>query len=325
MSDVNFPVIDFSDFENRYAVIADQVLEASKNIGFFYITNHNGPSADQFKRAFEMSEEFFTQPMEKKIQHGKTSLNTLEGYITYTPQKLGDKDVVCDSDKETYDIIPVSKSQNLASVFSENKEDLDTFYKGMYETSMKIFELLAFAMKIPANPETGANDYFTSRHRYDKPYATSILRFLRYPNEESTGRSEDVVASEHTDYGTITLLSQRDIAGLQVDIDDTWTEIPIVHDAILVNMGGAIEYWTRGLLRGALHRVVATPELKQKDRYSIAFFTTPETGVKLSGIDSPVLPEKMPEFKDVPNDRELTSDEYMAERFKSSSYLKKKD
>ena len=87
--------------------------------------------------------------------------------------------------------------------------------------------------KIPANPETGANDYFTSRHRYDKPYATSILRFLRYPNEESTGRSEDVVASEHTDYGTITLLSQRDIAGLQVDIDGTWTEIPIVHDAIL--------------------------------------------------------------------------------------------
>ena len=54
MSDVNFPVIDFSDFENRYAAIASQVLEASKNIGFFYITNHNGPSADQFKRAFEM-------------------------------------------------------------------------------------------------------------------------------------------------------------------------------------------------------------------------------------------------------------------------------
>ena len=54
MADVNFPVIDFSDFENRYAAIASQVLEASKNIGFFYIRNHNGPSADQFKRAFEM-------------------------------------------------------------------------------------------------------------------------------------------------------------------------------------------------------------------------------------------------------------------------------
>ncbi|KAI9278453.1 hypothetical protein BDA99DRAFT_554088 [Phascolomyces articulosus] len=320
---VNFPVIDFSDFETRYATIADQVLEASKNIGFFYITNHNGPSAAQFKRAFEMSEAFFTQPMEQKIQYGKTSLNILEGYITYTPAKLGDKDVVCDSDKETYDILPLIKPQNIAGAFIDNKEELDTFYKGMYDTSMKIFELLAFAMKIPANPGTGANDYFTSRHRYDKPYATSILRFLRYPSEDSTGRSESVVASEHTDYGTITLLSQRDIAGLQVDIDGTWTEIPIVHDAILVNMGGAIEYWTRGLLRGALHRVVATPELKSKDRYSIAFFTTPESGVKLAGIDSPILPAKMPEFTEVPNDRELTSDEYMAERFKSSSYLKK--
>ncbi|KAI9246043.1 hypothetical protein BDA99DRAFT_527339, partial [Phascolomyces articulosus] len=33
---VSFPVIDFSDFDNRYAFIAEKVLEASKSIGFFF-------------------------------------------------------------------------------------------------------------------------------------------------------------------------------------------------------------------------------------------------------------------------------------------------
>ncbi|KAI9490131.1 hypothetical protein BDB00DRAFT_875590 [Zychaea mexicana] len=331
----NFPVVDFSDFGNRYDIIAKEVLEACRTIGFFYIKNHNGPTSLQFKRAFEMSEAFFTQPTETKIRFGKFELSCLEGYISLTPQRVDDKEIVYDNDKEqvpeyylyrgklVFDILPLSKPQNLPFAFQDNKQELDAFYKGMHSTVMNIFELLAFALQIPANPETGANDYLSSRHRYEKPFATSILRFLRYPSVESTGRDEEVVASAHTDYGSITLLSQRDIAGLQVEIDGVWTEIPKVDDAILVNVGGALEYWTRGLLKGALHRVVATPELQANDRYSIAFFVVPETNTMLTGMPSPLLPAKMPDLEDVPTDRELTSDEYMMERFKSSSYLKR--
>jgi isopenicillin N synthase-like dioxygenase len=65
------PIIDVSriysnDVEDRKAV-AEEIREASKNIGFFYMVNH-GIDARYSECAFEQAKRFFALPEEKKME-----------------------------------------------------------------------------------------------------------------------------------------------------------------------------------------------------------------------------------------------------------------
>ena len=46
-------------------------------------------------------------------------------------------------------------------------------------------------------------------------------------------KGNDVIHTTHVDNTTFTLLSQKEIKGLQVEIDAAWVDIPIIQDAIL--------------------------------------------------------------------------------------------
>ena len=62
------PRIDFSDFKARKGEIADQLWQASTDIGFFQIVNHGIPQ-EQIDEAFAMTERFFALPHEIKAQY----------------------------------------------------------------------------------------------------------------------------------------------------------------------------------------------------------------------------------------------------------------
>ena len=47
------PVVDFNDFENRSSIIAQEVLDACKTIGFFYVVNHQIPK-EMIEEAFAL-------------------------------------------------------------------------------------------------------------------------------------------------------------------------------------------------------------------------------------------------------------------------------
>jgi isopenicillin N synthase-like dioxygenase len=61
---------------------------------------------------------------------------------------------------------------------------------------------------------------------------------------------------------------------------------------ILVNIGDMLSYWTNGLLRSTVHRVVFPHEMpeisesKPRDRYSIAFFCQPVGSTELVPVPS---------------------------------------
>lgn len=44
---------------------------------------------------------------------------------------------------------------------------------------------------------------------------------------------------------------------------------------LIVNVRGILEYWTNGLFKSTMHRVVFRPEHQEMDRYSIACFNQP--------------------------------------------------
>lgn len=104
-------------------------------------------------------------------------------------------------------------------------------------------------------------------------------------------------AGAHSDYGTITLLFQRPgQPGLEIlTADEKWAPVPIWPDAsktqnkddfppILINIGDMLSFWTNGLLKSTVHRVVfplaerspsASADEKPVDRYSVVFFCHP--------------------------------------------------
>lgn len=98
----------------------------------------------------------------------------------------------------------------------------------------------------------------------------------------------------HSDFGTLTLLFQQEVGGLEVAdmsstekltsaaVEKSATFIPVEPnpDTILVNVGYLLMRWTNARWRNSVHRVSAPPSLINMEiipeRYSFAFFSFPD-------------------------------------------------
>ena len=83
---------------------------------------------------------------------------------------------------------------------------------------------------------------------------------------------------EHTDYSGFTFLWRNKTNGLQAKVDDDWYDVPLLEedqDALLINLGDLMEFWTNATWHSPLHRVVNTSP--HHDLVSIVMFT----GMKL--------------------------------------------
>lgn len=140
--------------------------------------------------------------------------------------------------------------------------------------------------------------WFVSRHE-GQGTRGSVLRLLHYPPLEREdvldGNGDvDVRAGAHSDYGSVTLLFQQEgQPGLQVRGADGWEDVVVDPEGkgkvpVLVNIGDLLSYWTGGLLRSTVHRVVF-PNGVGKDRYSIAYFCHPLDHVELEPVPSPIV------------------------------------
>lgn len=86
--------------------------------------------------------------------------------------------------------------------------------------------------------------------------------------------------SRKTDYGSITLLFQDPVGGLQVKNPRSgeFTAAPPIPGTIVVNAGDLLARWSNDVLRSTLHRVVAPSGEGREEtpkRQSIAFFCNP--------------------------------------------------
>lgn len=173
---------------------------------------------------------------------------------------------------------------------------------------MRVLEAFAIALEIPE--EHGGASWFKDRHPYDKK-SGQILRFLKYPRGGEESYKEPVRAGAHSDYGSITLLFQRDVPGLEVQASRTeWISAPLIKDAILVNVGDQIEFWTNGLFKSTMHRVVFLPEHAHVDRYSIPFFVHPSDETLLTPIPSTIVPPASSKK----GDEVITAEEHLRRR-----------
>jgi isopenicillin N synthase-like dioxygenase len=151
----------------------------------------------------------------------------------------------------------------------------------------------------------------------------------------------DIRAGAHSDYGSCTLLFQRaGQPGLEIrTAGDEWAPVAVIPTAyeaistttppILVNIGDLLSYWTNGLLRSTIHRVIF-PAGEKKDRYSIAYFCHPANDEKLVPVPSKIVEAcKLEEGAEVgygggaTTERAMTAKEHLMNRLEATYGFRK--
>lgn len=117
-------------------------------------------------------------------------------------------------------------------------------------------------------------------------------------HQETLNHEGDIRAGAHSDYGSLTLLFQRPgQPGLEIlTPQSTWSPVPIwppdtehlPFPPILVNIGDLMQFWTEGMLKSTVHRVVF-PQFENQDRYSIAYFCHPLDHIGIEPVPSQLI------------------------------------
>jgi isopenicillin N synthase-like dioxygenase len=118
---------------------------------------------------------------------------------------------------------------------------LNDYFAAMNAIKASLLQLVAVGLDLDV-------DYFTRLHNEDN----DTLRLIRYhPVTRDVGNR----CKEHSDYGTLTLLSIDGVSGLEAFFEGQWLPVPYVKGALVVNIGTLLSEWTQGKLLATLHRV----------------------------------------------------------------------
>lgn len=192
--------------------------------------------------------------------------------------------------KEAFNIAPPHPTlQPLPQPLSAQKNLIQEFQKSCHKLCTSILSLLGTALAIP-DPE-----YFSTRHDQARGPSGTIFRMLFYPTSAGDAVQEETIrAGAHSDYGSITLLFRLPgQPGLELLTEGGWVTVPVNPDTaqlseppILVNIGDLLSFWTNGMLKSTVHRVVFSDG---EERYSMAYFCHPLDDVKLETVPSKVI------------------------------------
>ncbi|TFK43673.1 hypothetical protein BDQ12DRAFT_675365 [Crucibulum laeve] len=299
-SSFRIPVIDFAKFratksEREKKETSNEIVSAFKESGFIYLTGHGIPTAT-IDSTFRKSKEFFGMPSEVKDKLAWEDPRSNRGYV-----KVGRERVTQSADPSE-----IAALREKAPDFKESMEigrDWDSewknqwpeesdapqfkssmlnFYQICHDLHVHIMRSIALGLQLE---ETFFDDKINDQ--------CHNLRLLSYPPIkrsllESEGQAR---AGAHSDYGTLTLLFQDSVGGLEVQNPHTGdfvaaTPIP---GTIVINVGDLMARWSNDVLRSTLHRVVAPPakQISEKEtvtpaRQSIAFFCNPNFSAEIS-------------------------------------------
>lgn len=125
---------------------------------------------------------------------------------------------------------------------------------------------------------------------------------LHYPPVPRRGVGGGRIGA-HSDFGTLTLLWQDRVGGLEVKVrragegekvegEEAWVHVAPVEGAVLVNVGDLLERWSNGRWLSAVHRVVAPPGEGEgegedevcQERYSLPFFATADDDTVIDAL-----------------------------------------
>ncbi|KAI0037000.1 thymine dioxygenase [Vararia minispora EC-137] len=280
------PIIDFEPFltgSNKQAV-ADEILKSLKAVGFVQLINHGVPQ-EKVDEMFRWSKSFFSLPLEtKQLAPHPPSGTHHRGYSApgrekvlqhvYDKEKVEAMRLNVPDVKESFEV-GREDDKIMPNIWLPDgvlpgfKQACLDFYWTCDITKFRILGALALGLGLDEN-------YFESSHKV----GDNQLRLLHYPSlpEQSLKNGEAARIGQHSDFGSITMLFQDAVGGLEVEDPNNPGEfkaVPSVENALVVNAGDFLMRWSNDLIRSTIHRVQAPPGSSKDgatpERYSIPY------------------------------------------------------
>ena len=307
---LNIPVIDFAPFVADAPVgkeqVAKAIYHACHDVGFLYLKNHGIPQ-DAIDQAFEQSRQFFDLPMAEKQKIAWSSGASNRGYVGIERERLdetkpGDLKEAFNLGKEVSPQQAAEQPKLVLNRWPEGQDDfrqtITDFFNLCATGAARVFRAFAIALQMP---ET----YILDKHQAQN----YTLRLLHYPPLGVPPKPGQIRAGAHSDYGTLTLLFQDDVGGLEVKtLGDDWIPAPSLPGTILINTGDLTERWSNDVFRSTKHRVALPQgEKAMGDRYSIAFFCQPDSEAEIVCFPTCQSDENPPKYPPVKSGEYLLS------------------
>lgn len=308
---LDIPLIDFSPFLTDDAAgqqrVAAEIYRACREVGFLYLTHHGIPQS-AIELAFEQSKQFFALPLAEKQRLAWSSEFSNRGYVGIERERLdetqpGDLKEAFNMGKE---VTPAEAKATGAELVlnrwpegqAEFQATITEFFAVCTAGADRILRAFAIALAMP-------EEFIVKKHA-SRHYT---LRLLHYPSLATPPKPGQIRAGAHSDYGTLTLLFQDDVGGLEVlNRQGDWLSAPSVPGAVLINTGDLMERWSNDVFRSTKHRVgLPSADKAMCDRYSIAFFCQPDTEAEIVCLPTCQSEENPPKYPPVKSGEYLLS------------------
>jgi isopenicillin N synthase-like dioxygenase len=257
--------------------VAAEVDESLQQAGFILVTGH-GVDQSLAAAVRTASRDFFTQPLEVKQRYsvpvgghgwigpGAEANGYSEG--TETPPDLKESySLGAETATGDPDVDRIWFAPNVWPDEAPGWQSLVTEYTdAVRRLSDDLLALFAHALGLPSNPWAVLSD---------RP--TWTMNINHYPPVSVVGEPEpgQFRIGPHTDFGTVTVLDREPGAGgLQVYSEaGGWEDAPYDPDALTVNIGDLLEYWSGRRWPSGRHRVLPPqPEAPEEDLVSLIYF-----------------------------------------------------
>jgi isopenicillin N synthase-like dioxygenase len=263
------PILDLRDWiaGGPIAPLAAQFKAACSKTGFFYVINHGMPQ-HVVDCVFDAARRYFALPIEERLKD-KIDERFRRGFMpTGVTQHPGHKPDLKESYVLGLDLAP-DDPDVLAGrpLHGPNKWPADKpwlkeaamdYFNHTVELGKRLLQVFAVALELP-------EDFFLKYTK--KPMVLTNL--YHYPPQAAPTNLE-LGAAAHTDYGTLTILAQDPIGGLELQTrDGHWVSAPYIEGSLVINLGDLVKVWTNEHYVSNLHRVA---NRTGRDRYSIPTF-----------------------------------------------------
>ena len=291
---VTLPVVDLAPF----ATGEDHLSEAARTqagiidatcqeLGFLLAVGHG--ISDETKHALlDAMREFFAQPQDVKdaisianssCHRGYVGIGTeaLEGALAdedhFDVPRLGDLKETIDSGiehgadhPEVIAGTPLHGPNQLPES-PQFRAAWQRYFNEAIEASLRAHRGLAVALGL-------SSTWFEDLPDGDHDAFMYHLRMLHYPPTSRVAPAPGQPGcGSHTDYGSVTILTDDGHGGLQVKTRvGEWIDISVPDGHAVVNLGDLMAIWSNDRYVSNPHRVVSPPNV---DRYSIPFFVEP--------------------------------------------------
>ncbi|XP_062096966.1 flavonol synthase/flavanone 3-hydroxylase-like [Humulus lupulus] len=283
------PLIDLS---RPIDDLAREIGGACSQWGFFQVINHGVP-LDSRQKLESAAREFFALPQEEKRRVKRDAVKVLGYYDTEHTKNVRDWKEVFDFSVEDPTFVPASLDADDQKVttwynqWPENppvlREACEGYAREVEKLSIKLMELIALSLGLPT---TRFNEFFKDQ--------TSFIRLNHYPPCPIPHLALGV--GRHKDSGTLTILAEDDVGGLEVKrkSDGEWIRVKPTPNAFIINVGDMIQVWSNERYESVEHRVMVNSE---RDRFSIPFFLNPAHYTTVKPLEEMTDDQNPPKYR----------------------------